>query len=126
MGVTDRMPNTVRRAEAIRCQEYLRVVELERKLKRKTLEDPGPKPPPPPPSSWGASSIAREATAENLLADAGELMDRQDKLNEAMVKLFSAVSAAGGGRRGRGQDPGAGRPAAGAGPGSGAAGGAAG
>ena len=54
-----------------------------------------PKPPPPPLSLWGASSIASTATAENLLADAGELRDRQ--LNEAIAELFAAVSAAEGG-----------------------------
>ena len=49
-----------------------------------------PKPPQPPPSSWGASSIASEATAENLLAGTGELMDRQDKLSGATAALIVA------------------------------------
>ena len=42
-------------------------------------------------------SITREATAESLLAEAGELTDRQDQLEVAMVHLQAAVSAAGGG-----------------------------
>ena len=76
MGLTDRMPTVVRKAEAAWLQEYLGVVELEKKLSRKILEDPGPGPPSPSPSSGGASSITREATAESLLAEAGELTDR--------------------------------------------------
>ena len=97
MGSTDLMPTVVRRAEAAWLQEYLGVVELEKKLARKILEDPGPGPPSPPPSSGEASSIARKATAESLLADAGELTDRQDQLEVAAVHLQEEVSAAGGG-----------------------------
>ena len=46
---------------------------------------------------WGASSIASEATAENLLADTRELMDRQEELSGAWEELFAAVMCAGGG-----------------------------
>ena len=97
MRLTDKMPKAVRRADAAGYQKWLRVVELEEKLKRKILEDPGPGPPSPPPPLWEASSIAGEATAENLLADAGELTDRQEELYEAFQHLLAAVSAAGGG-----------------------------
>ena len=44
MGLTEMMPKAVRRADATRYQKYLRVVKLERELKRKILEDPGPEP----------------------------------------------------------------------------------
>ena len=91
------MPTAVRMAEAAWHQEYIEVVGLGRKLSREILEDPGPWPPSPSPSSGEAPSIAMETTAEDLLAGAGELADRQDKLNEAFLKLLSAVSTAGGG-----------------------------
>ena len=97
MGSTDLMPTAVRRAEAAWRPEYLGVVELGKKLTRKILEDPGPGPSSPPPSSRGPSSIARETAAEDLLAGAGELADRQDKLNKAFEELLATVSAAGGG-----------------------------
>ena len=57
-----------------------------------------PKPPPSPSSSWGASSLASAATAENLLAGTGELKDRQDKLSRATAALIVAVKEAGGGQ----------------------------
>ena len=91
------MPTAVRRAEAAWRQEYLGVVEMGKNMSRKILEDPGPGPRSPPPSSGEASSIARETTAEDLLAGAGELPDRQDKLDKAFEKLLGAESAAGGG-----------------------------
>ena len=40
MGLTDMMPEEVRRADTTRYHEYLRQVKLERKLKKKILEDP--------------------------------------------------------------------------------------
>ena len=97
MGLTDLMPTAVRRAEAAWRQEYLGVVELGKKLSGKILEDPGPGPPSPPPSSGKAASRTREFTAEVLLAGAGELADRQEKLDKAFGKLVGAMSEAGGG-----------------------------
>ena len=47
-----------------------------------------PELPPPPPSSWGTSSIASEATTEDLLAGTWELRDRQDKLSGATAALI--------------------------------------
>ena len=91
------MPTAVRRAEAAWRQDHLGVVELGKKLSRKILEDPGPGLPSHAPSSGEAASIARETTAEVLLAGTGELVDRQDKLDEAFGKLVGAVSEAGGG-----------------------------
>ena len=77
MGSTNLMPTAVRRAEAAWHQEYIEVVGLGRKLSMKILEDLGPGPPSPPPYSGEASSIAREAAAEDLLVGAGELADRK-------------------------------------------------
>ena len=97
MGSTDLMLKTVKRAEAAWNQEYLGMVDLERKLSRKILEDPGPGPPSPPPSSGEASSLASRAKSEDLLANAGELADRQHKLDKACAHLQAEVAAAGGG-----------------------------
>ena len=69
--------------------------KIERGLRRKVLEDPGPKLPAPPPSLRGASYGVREVTAENLLAATGELRDRQDKLSRATAGLIGAVKEAG-------------------------------
>ena len=83
MGSTDKMPKAVGKADAAWDQKWIEVVKLERKLKRKILEDPGPGPPSPPPPLWEASSIASEATAKNLLADVEELTNRQEEMDEA-------------------------------------------
>ena len=92
------MPSAVRRAKAAWLPESLGVIELERKLARKILEDPGPGPPSSPPSSGEAVGTAREAMAKNLPAGAGELVDGQDRLEQALEYLLTEVSAAGGGR----------------------------
>ena len=83
MGSIDLVPTEVRRVEDAWLPEYLGVIELEKKLARKILEDPGPGPPSPPPSSGEASGTAREAMAKDLRAGAGELADRQDRLEQA-------------------------------------------
>ena len=97
MGSTDLVPTAVRRAKAAWLPEYLGMIELEKKLARKVLEDPGPGPPSPPPSSGEPSGSAREAMAKNLRAEEGELVDRQDRLEQASAHLAAEVSAAGGG-----------------------------
>ena len=56
-----------------------------------------PEPPPPPPASWGASSIASEATPENLASGSEELTAQQAKMMEATTKLLAVVSEVGGG-----------------------------
>ena len=56
-----------------------------------------PKPHPPPPSSWGASRIVSEATAENLLSGAEELISQQERMTEATTGLLAVVSEVGGG-----------------------------
>ena len=73
---TEEVPKEVRRANNTRYLEYLWMVKLERKLIRMILEYPGPRPPAPPASLRGASYVAREVTAENLLAATGELRYR--------------------------------------------------
>ena len=85
----------IRRANTTKYLEYLGMVKLERKLTRKILEDPGLKPPAPPPSSRETSYGVREVTTENLLAAAGELKDRQDKLSRATAALIVAMKEAG-------------------------------
>ena len=87
-------PEEVKKANDARYMEYKRRLKIERRLQRKILEDPGTRPdlpepslhpvlpgpgPPPPPSSWGASSIASEATAENLLSGTEDLMSQQER-----------------------------------------------
>ena len=66
------------------------MVKIERRLRRKILEDLGPRPPAPPPSSRGAPYGANEVTAENLLAVTEELRDRQDKIPGATAALYVA------------------------------------
>ena len=138
-------PEKVKRANAARYLEYGKMMKIERRLRRKILKDPGPrpiipehilhpvlperhyrercgtcnpckaqdcesrwrsaggeketpevceseqrrcvtwpKPHPPPPSSWGASSIVSEATAENLLSGAEELMSQQERMRRLL------------------------------------------
>ena len=62
------MPEKGKRANAVRYLEYGKMVKIERRLRRKMLEDPGPKSPAPPPSSGGAPYSTSEVTAENRLA----------------------------------------------------------
>ena len=86
MGSTDLVPTAVRRAEAAWLPEYLGVIELEKKLAMEILEDPGLRSPSPPPSSGETSGTAREAMAKNLRAGEGELVDRQDRLEQASAQ----------------------------------------
>ena len=65
-------------------------MKIETKLRRKVLEDPGPRLPAPPSSSRGAPYGAKEATAENRLAATEALRDRQNKISGAMAALIRA------------------------------------
>ena len=75
--------------------------KIERRLRRKVLEDPGPKQPAPPPSLRGAPYRASEVTAERRLAVTEASRDRQDEISGAMAALTVAgeepgVGASGG------------------------------
>ena len=71
--------------------------KIERRLRRKVLEDPGPKLPAPPPSLRGAPNRASEVTAERLLAGTGAPRDRRDKTPGATAALTVVGEEPGGG-----------------------------
>ena len=62
--------------------------KIERRLRRKVLEDPGPRIPAQPPSSRGAPHGAREVTAKKRLSVTKAPRDRQDKTPGAMAVLI--------------------------------------
>ena len=76
--------------------------KIERRLRRKVLEDPGPKTPAPPPSSRGAPYGASEVTTERRLEVTKAPRDRQDETSGAMAALTVAgeepVAGASGGK----------------------------
>ena len=57
--------------------------KIERRLRRKVLEDPGPKPPAPPPSSRGAPNGDSEVIAERRVTVTEAPKDRQDETSGA-------------------------------------------
>ena len=63
---------------------------MERRLRGKVLEDPGPKIPTPPPSLRGASYKSCEVTAERQRAVTEVPKDRQDKIAKFMAALTGA------------------------------------
>ena len=82
----------MKRANDIRYLEYVKIVKIERRLQRKILKDPGPKPATP------------EATAENLLGGAEQLRAQQERMTEATTKLLVVVSEVRGGPWGGGSE----------------------
>ena len=63
------------------------MVKIERRPRRKMLEDPGPRSPAPPPSSRGTPYGASEVTAESRLVVTEALRNRQDKISGATAAL---------------------------------------
>ena len=84
------VPEKVKRANVVRYLKKGKMVKIERRSRRKMLEDPGLRAPAPPPSSRGTPYGASEVTAGSRLAITEALRNRQDKISGATAALCVA------------------------------------
>ena len=88
-----------KKVNIVRYLEQGKMGKRERRLRRKVLEDPGPKLLAPPPSSRGPPNGTSKVTAERRLEVTEAPRDRQNETSGAMAALTVA-----------GEEPGAGAP----------------